>query len=160
MTMPSKRKPAAKPKKAPWEDFGPADGLYWAHGGPWIPPEEIPPDHSYGLKPEYIRPHDAPLKRLKAVRDLLESVEAELAGDTKSYVAAHEHGIDGLEEEWMKEIARKDDPAKPPGYVHRRLALRYHHIRMAKAKRSSYEALIDSLESDMTPLFSRNRKPS
>jgi hypothetical protein len=156
--MPRKRK--QPPDSTAWSSDTPDQGNYWLHGGPWIPPGEIPAFDKYPPRPENLRPGEKPATRIKSIAEMLDKARRDLAGDIADYVAIHERGAEALPQQWMKDRHSKGYAPGEPTQVHYQLANCYRSIALHKVAIPVYEALLDALETAQTPLFASKRKPS
>jgi hypothetical protein len=133
-----------------WRSYTPADPRYWLYGGPFVPPEKIPPWHGWGRKPGDIRPHEKPATRLAHVDKMLDDARADLEACLTRYVGLHERGEDALRWEWQK---GKTPLPGEPSEVQKELAYAYREIGAYRQVIPVYESIVDGLDSHTAPLF-------
>jgi hypothetical protein len=140
------------PESVAWSSYTPYQAKYWLYGGPWVPPEEIPPEKGY--RPENIRPHELPATRIKSVTKMLDEARVALEKATGIYTEVHKRGIEALPWDWERERMLKGDyPKGEPNAIHYRLCNAYHDISRCRALVPVYESILDGLDSHSAPLF-------
>lgn len=154
-----RRRPSMKdpPESVSWTEHSPVTPQYWMYGGPWIHPDDIPPQHwdekwlGGGMKGEEAR------KRY--VREIVESCRRDLERQTARYLALREKGMEALEdwirERWRQAVHTCSNKPTEPDPVSEHLAYCYRDIRHGKGKIESADRLFASLERAKLPLFHR-----
>jgi hypothetical protein len=150
-----RKKDPPVPVSARWEDYRPDDDLYWRHGGPFVPVEEIPEAHyRYGE----VGLHTKDLgRRAEYLRALIEGAEEDMARAVDRYAKLKEFGIDGMELALYREQDRKMEAEggweNVARNVDRHRASCYRTIRMNKRKLREYREQVRRLDMASTPLL-------
>jgi hypothetical protein len=144
----------APPDSTDWRSYEPADPKYWMYGGPFVPPDEIPPWQGWAKKPGDIRPHERPATRLENVSRMLDDARHDLETCLARYVGLHERGEDALRWDWQKGL--KSAPGEPTE-VQKELAYAYREIGAYRQVIPVYESIVDGLDSLTAPLFHWNK---
>lgn len=142
------------PESVDWKEYRPDQAQYWMYKGPWIAPEDIPPDK---LLPEWLGPGLKSEGRRKYVRIVMEEAGKDLVRQTARYLAVHDKGMDGIEpflvENWRQRVHCGSVKPGEPDPVSQQLASCYRSIRYSKGRIKAGDEALNGIERDSQPLF-------
>jgi hypothetical protein len=143
------------PDSVDWTEHPPWTPQFWMYGGPWVHPDDIPPQP---WNPDWMGGGMKGIEaRKKYVREIIVSAELDLERQTTRYIALHEKGMevldDWIKERWRQAVHTGSNKPTDPDPVSEHLAYCYRDIRYGKGRIVAGEQAFADMERSALPLL-------
>jgi hypothetical protein len=152
-----RKQPPPPAESVDWSQYGPDTPQYWTYGGPWIHPDDIPPQEQ---NPEYLGSAMKLGARRTYLREIIKSSDGDIDRQTKRYLLLHENGMEALEpwsvERWQRAVHACSVKPDEPDPVSQHLAFCYRDIRYSRGRIKAAERALDGMDRESNPLLHWN----
>src|SRR5262249_21798884 len=142
------------PQSVDWSEYGPDQAHYWMYGGPWIAPEDVPPDE---IQPDWLGGGMKGEGQKKYIREMVKASAEDLERQLARYQAIHEKGMEAIEpfivENWRQRCHSCSVKPGEPDPVSQQLASCYRSIRYSRGRIKAGDVALNGLERDSMPLL-------